>query len=118
MNESVEFADFIAENTSIDIIANQRMEAIRLYTGNVGPFRPLVRTTTPLWLALLFKRKHRCHIVCPDFLDIGFCRINRRLVGFNGRIIEAESCFRTTEYDIQYRPIPLSRDCPFVIRTV
>jgi GINS complex subunit 2 len=67
--------EFIAENELIEIITNRNIAQIKLITvyqinkGTYGPFQPLERHTVPIWLAILFKNKHKCKIINPEFLD-------------------------------------------------
>lgn len=67
--------EFIAENELIEIITNRNIPEIKLITvyqinkGTYGPFQPLERHKVPIWLAILFKNKHKCKIINPEFLD-------------------------------------------------
>lgn len=35
-----------------------------------GPFNPPQKTSVPLWLALHLKKKRKCRIVCPGWLNL------------------------------------------------
>ncbi|KAI9014797.1 Psf2-domain-containing protein [Gaertneriomyces semiglobifer] len=62
--------EFLAESDTIYIVPSQRMEALQLINGTFGPFRPPMKQKVPLWLALTMKRKHRCRIQPPDWMDV------------------------------------------------
>jgi GINS complex subunit 2 len=38
--------------------------------GRFGPFRPLIQSEVPLWLALTLKKRQRCRLIPPAWLDI------------------------------------------------
>jgi len=42
--------------------------------GTYGPFRPQMPTRVPLWLALFLKRRRRCTIITPAWLQKGASR--------------------------------------------
>ena len=58
-------SEFFAENTQITIIPNFKHQGMLLLCGNIGPFRPSVPITVPLWLGIFFKRQQKCHIIPP-----------------------------------------------------
>ncbi|KAH6561643.1 hypothetical protein BASA82_000711 [Batrachochytrium salamandrivorans] len=62
-------AEFLAENEHIYILPRESMNAMQLVTATYGPFRPLFRTSVPLWLALTFKAKDKCAIVPPEWME-------------------------------------------------
>lgn len=62
---------FLAEEQLIDIVPNVAISRIRLLSGMYGPFRPPTKATVPLWLALSLKRKRKCRIVPPSWLNAG-----------------------------------------------
>ena len=39
--------------------------------GAYGPLRPPIKCRIPLWMALNLKLKKKCHIVAPDWLNVG-----------------------------------------------
>jgi GINS complex subunit 2 len=65
------YTEFLAENELVEIVSNSNISRVDLLTGSYGPFQPLERHKVPLWLAILFKNKHKCKIILPDFLDQG-----------------------------------------------
>lgn len=62
---------FLAEDDVIDIVPLFSMSRVRLLSGIYGPFTPPGRATVPLWLALSLKRKRKCRIVPPDWMQVG-----------------------------------------------
>lgn len=62
---------FLAEDDTIDIVPLFSMSRVRLLAGIYGPFTPPSRATVPLWLALSLKRKNKCRIVPPEWLQVG-----------------------------------------------
>lgn len=64
---------FLAEDDVIDIVPLFSMSRVRLLSGIYGPFTPPSRATVPLWLALSLKRKRKCRIVPPEWLQVGEC---------------------------------------------
>ncbi|ORX49276.1 GINS complex, PSF2 component [Piromyces finnis] len=62
--------EFISEYEQITILPLQRMEAITLLEGTYGPFRPPLTIKVPLWLAVTLKKKHKCSIQPPKWLNI------------------------------------------------
>lgn len=62
---------FLAEEEVIDIVPLFSMSKVRLISGIYGPFTPPSKATVPLWLALSLKRKRKCRIVAPDWLNPG-----------------------------------------------
>jgi GINS complex subunit 2 len=45
------------------------MSQIDLITGRCGPFRPLVKTQVPLWIALALKKHGKCTLLLPAWLE-------------------------------------------------
>lgn len=69
-------AEFIATSvTEIHIVPLMRIDRVRLLGGVYGPLRPPTQAKVPLWLALNLKRRKRCSVVCPEWLQIGGYRI-------------------------------------------
>jgi len=62
--------EFISEYEQITILPLQRMEALTLLEGTYGPFRPPITIKVPLWLAVTLKKKHKCSIQPPKWLNI------------------------------------------------
>ncbi|KAI8805660.1 hypothetical protein BJ742DRAFT_819573 [Cladochytrium replicatum] len=71
---SPEEIEFLAESESIEIIPTHRMETLELIGGFYGPFRPPVRQSVPVWLAVLLKKKQKCRIYPPQWLDVTWLR--------------------------------------------
>merc|ERR1712205_36959 len=44
---------FLAEDEHLDIVPNFSLQGLHLLGGTYGPFRPQMRTSVPLWLAML-----------------------------------------------------------------
>ncbi|OCF31110.1 DNA replication complex GINS protein PSF2 [Kwoniella heveanensis CBS 569] len=61
---------FLAEEDTIDIVPLFSMTRIRLLSGIYGPFQPPSAARVPLWLALSLKRKRKCRIVPPEWLNV------------------------------------------------
>ncbi|RYG57169.1 hypothetical protein EON66_01045 [archaeon] len=36
-----------------------------------GPFMPGIPVDVPLWIALRLKDDQQCHIICPEWLQVG-----------------------------------------------
>lgn len=68
---------FLAEEEVIDIVPLFSMSKVRLISGIYGPFTPPSKATVPLWLALSLKRKRKCRIVAPDWLNPGESPLGR-----------------------------------------
>ncbi|WVF70572.1 DNA replication complex GINS protein PSF2 [Kwoniella sp. CBS 6097] len=61
---------FLAEEDTIDIVPLFSMTRVRLLSGIYGPFQPPSAARVPLWLALSLKRKRKCRIVPPEWLNV------------------------------------------------
>ncbi|KAI9315048.1 DNA replication complex GINS protein PSF2 [Obelidium mucronatum] len=62
--------EFIAENQLITVVPTRAIsDKFELLSGEYGPFRPPLKSKVPLWLALSLKRKGKCTIVPPVWLD-------------------------------------------------
>jgi len=44
------------------------------WRAQYGPFRPQMRTSVPLWLAMLLKKQGKCSVVPPRWLDAATLR--------------------------------------------
>lgn len=63
-------AEFIATSaTEISIVPLMRIDRVRLLSGVYGPLRPPAQARVPLWMALSLKKRKRCSVVCPDWLQ-------------------------------------------------
>lgn len=67
--ENVHFA--ATELYQIDILPTIKMDRLQMIKAEYGPFRPQLRTTVPLWLALTMRSSGHCRILKPDWLSIG-----------------------------------------------
>ncbi len=61
---------FLAENEPVSIIGTFNEEVLHLIGGDVGPFEAGVSISVPLWLAIYLKQRHKCRIVCPNWLSV------------------------------------------------
>ena len=76
--------EFMAEKEKIEIIPNFAHAAMHLIQarspdayflnlliqGEVGPFKPGISLSCPLWLAVNLKQRQRCRIVCPAWMEV------------------------------------------------
>ncbi|EIW72626.1 hypothetical protein TREMEDRAFT_26914 [Tremella mesenterica DSM 1558] len=60
---------FLAEEEEISIVPLFSMTRIRLLSGIYGSFQPPSSSKVPLWLAISLKRKRKCRIVPPIWLN-------------------------------------------------
>lgn len=49
------------------------------HQGAYGPLRPPNKAKVPLWMAFNLKLKKKCHIVAPDWLNVGALEVLMRL---------------------------------------
>ncbi|RXK36182.1 DNA replication complex GINS protein PSF2 [Tremella mesenterica] len=61
---------FLAEEEEISIVPLFSMTRIRLLSGIYGSFQPPSSSKVPLWLAISLKRKRKCRIVPPIWLNV------------------------------------------------
>lgn len=65
-------AEFIATSSvEIDVVPLMKIDKVRLLGGVYGPLIPPRPARIPLWLALNLKKRRRCSIICPDWLQYG-----------------------------------------------
>eukprot|EP00949_MAST-11_sp_MAST-11-sp1_P003254 g3254.t1 len=67
--------EFFAEDEKVVIMPNFTGGMINLIAGNFGPFQPQMKVEVPLWLAVALKKRNRCNIQPPvwlnaDYLDV------------------------------------------------
>jgi len=62
--------EFMAEKEKIEIIPNFAHATMHLIQGEVGPFKPGISLSCPLWLAVNLKQRQRCRIVCPSWMEV------------------------------------------------
>ncbi|TPX34077.1 hypothetical protein SmJEL517_g03278 [Synchytrium microbalum] len=61
--------EFLAEDEPITIVPSQKLAQLDMISGTYGPFRPPMKTKVPLWLAVTLKKKQKCNIQPPEWLD-------------------------------------------------
>lgn len=74
---SPEEVEFLAEDGTLDVIPNFRQERLYLISGDVGPFRPALPVTVPVWLAVDLRMRSKCQIVPPDWMDVASLQVSR-----------------------------------------
>lgn len=63
--------EFIATSSvEIGVVPLMRIDKVRLLSGVYGPLRPPTQARLPLWLALNLKKRKRCSIICPDWMQL------------------------------------------------
>jgi GINS complex subunit 2 len=60
----------MAEDESINIVPNVRMDTLHMICGDYGPFRPQIPVTVPLWLGIAMKKRSKCRIQPPDWMSV------------------------------------------------
>src|SRR5688500_2843569 len=68
--------EFLAEESFVDIKPTFSSELIPLLGDNathpVGPFRPPLPASVPLWMAVQIKKARTGEIVCPSWLTVSY----------------------------------------------
>eukprot|EP00026_Physarum_polycephalum_P015207 Phypoly_transcript_15838.p1 GENE.Phypoly_transcript_15838~~Phypoly_transcript_15838.p1 ORF type:complete len:198 (+),score=24.44 Phypoly_transcript_15838:30-596(+) len=64
--------EFLAEDENVTIFPNFKMPELYFIQGAVGPFQPGVPISVPLWLALTLKKRKKCKIQPPTWLDADY----------------------------------------------
>lgn len=62
--------EFMAEDESINIVPNVRMDTLHMICGDYGPFRPQIPVTVPLWLGIAMKKRSKCRIQPPSWMSV------------------------------------------------
>eukprot|EP00899_Mesostigma_viride_P014197 jgi/Mesvir1/22779/Mv14169-RA.1 len=62
--------EFFAEDELIEIVPNFRMDALSMLSGTFGPFRPQLPIRVPLWLAISLRKRHKCTIRPPEWMNV------------------------------------------------
>ncbi|GLH10456.1 hypothetical protein R5R35_005848 [Gryllus longicercus] len=62
--------EFIAEKELVSIVPNFNYEVIYLISGDIGPFRAGLPVKVPIWLAMSLKRRQKCRIVPPRWMNV------------------------------------------------
>lgn len=61
--------EFLAMESSIEIVPLFRHNRLDFISGSYGPFEPNVEQEVPLWLALTLKKRRRCRIKTPVWMQ-------------------------------------------------
>merc|ERR1712059_175362 len=59
-----------AEKESVEIIPNFSHGMMHLIQGDIGPFKPGLPVSVPLWLAVNLRQRQRCRLVKPAWCDV------------------------------------------------
>ncbi|GBG41871.1 hypothetical protein CBR_g83733, partial [Chara braunii] len=62
--------EFLAEDELISIVPNFRSDGMHMLCGDFGPFRPQIPVKVPLWLALSLKKRRKCTLQTPDWMNV------------------------------------------------
>ncbi|KAL1542203.1 DNA replication complex GINS protein PSF2 [Salvia divinorum] len=62
--------EFLAEDETIEIVPNLKMDALNFISGDFGPFRPQIPAQAPLWLAVALKKRGKCTIRAPEWMSV------------------------------------------------
>eukprot|EP00475_Leptophrys_vorax_P041535 TRINITY_DN78303_c0_g1_i1.p1 TRINITY_DN78303_c0_g1~~TRINITY_DN78303_c0_g1_i1.p1 ORF type:complete len:200 (+),score=13.35 TRINITY_DN78303_c0_g1_i1:106-705(+) len=60
--------EFAAEDELVRVVPNFRADALRLFAGEFGPFRPQMAVEVPLWLAVALKKRGKCAVQPPTWM--------------------------------------------------
>lgn len=85
---SVQELEFIAENSSIEIIPNFKREKITLISGQYGDFKPNKPVLVSLWLAIQYKKNKKCRIIPPIWMDLKLLKEKFELEKKNEAILQ------------------------------
>ena len=64
--------EFLAEDTIITIIPKFSHAMLHFISGNYGPFQPQTPVEVPLWLAISLKKRRKCAIRPPSWMDVDY----------------------------------------------
>jgi len=67
--------EFLAEDELVTVFPNFKMPELFFIKGSVGPFHPGVPIAIPVWLAIVLKKRKKCKIQPPDWLDAEFLAV-------------------------------------------
>ncbi|THH13644.1 hypothetical protein EW146_g6605 [Bondarzewia mesenterica] len=67
--------ELIASEQLVEIIPLITMERTAFISGAYGPLRPPSKCKVPIWMATNLKLKKKCHIVAPEWLNVGMERL-------------------------------------------
>lgn len=60
--------EFVAEDESVTIVPSVSLPVMHFLGSDVGPLRPNVRASVPLWFAVTLRRRNKCRIEIPSWL--------------------------------------------------
>ncbi|KAK3029548.1 hypothetical protein RJ639_038437 [Escallonia herrerae] len=58
--------EFLAEDETVEIVPNMRMDTLDFICGQYGPLRPQITAQVPLWLAVALKKRGNARDDIPD----------------------------------------------------
>ncbi|XP_043701117.1 DNA replication complex GINS protein PSF2 isoform X1 [Telopea speciosissima] len=62
--------EFLAEDETLEIVPNMKMDALNFICGDYGPFYPQITIEVPLWLAVALKKRGKCTIRPPQWMSV------------------------------------------------
>ncbi|GMR55885.1 hypothetical protein PMAYCL1PPCAC_26080, partial [Pristionchus mayeri] len=65
-----EQCEFIAGDARIKVKSRFNEGVVSLIAGDIGPFEAGMPCTVPLWLAVDLRRRHKCEIIPPEWLNV------------------------------------------------
>ena len=67
--------EFFAEDEHLNIVPRfQNGKKMHFISGDYGPFETQVEVEVPVWLAISLKKRGKCNIKCPQWLEVEFLR--------------------------------------------
>ena len=70
MSDTSQELEFAAEDTRVTIIPNFGHVKFTFISSECGPFEPGLPVEVPLWLALTLKRRLKCQVQPPEWLEL------------------------------------------------
>ena len=61
--------EFFAEDVPINVVPRFNLQTMHFISGDFGPFEAQVPAEVPLWLAISLKRRRKCNVQCPEWLQ-------------------------------------------------
>ncbi|KAL1132088.1 hypothetical protein AAG570_010046 [Ranatra chinensis] len=63
--------EFLAEQEWVTVVPKfSDPRVVHLICGEVGPFRAGLPLSVPIWVALDLRRRHKCKVIPPDWMDV------------------------------------------------